>query len=101
MSFVFEQRASTIIFNLLTSIDNDKTFLIPSNICPIVIAVFLKAEKPFELVDISPKTFCINESKVLKLISEDKNKYGGLLFVRTYGIQDSFESFFKSLKDHN
>jgi len=98
---VYEQRASTILYNIFISQDNDKTFLVPSNCCPIVVAVLLKAKKKFELIDISNETLCIDENTVLSLIKNDPSKYAGILFIRSYGINQSFEDFFLSIKNVN
>lgn len=98
---LFEYRASTIIYNIITSLDNDKPFLIPSNVCPIVVATFLKAGRAIEFIDISVETLCIDEQKILSLLERSPNKYAGILFVRTYGVADSFDSFFNKIKNIN
>jgi hypothetical protein len=98
---VYEQRGSTILYNIITSINNDKPFLIPSNVCPIVISVFLKANRKFDLIDISEHSLCIDEKLVLELIKNNQSKYAGVLFVRSYGITDSFEDLFNSIKNIN
>lgn len=98
---VYEQRACTIIYNIITSIDNDKPFLIPSNLCPIVVAVFLKANRAFEFIDISNESLCIDENVVLKTIKKNPTSYAGILFVRSYGTTDSFDGFFSLVKKIN
>lgn len=98
---VYEQRASTILYNILMSLGNDKTFLVPSNVCPIVVAVLLKVKRKFELIDISNNTLCIDENRVTAMLKKDSSKYAGILFVRSYGINDSFEDFFGSIKNIN
>jgi hypothetical protein len=96
---VFERRASTILFNLLS--DVSKPFLIPANVCPIVPLIFLKANKPFEVVDISSETLCLDEGLVLRKLTEKPDHYAGILFVRTFGVLRSFERFFKGIRAIN
>jgi len=98
---IYEKRASSIIYNFLRSIDNERALLIPANICPIVVVTFLKARRKFEFVDISNQTLCMDENIVLDKIRNAPNKYAGVLFVRTYGIMSSFEYFFKQIKETN
>lgn len=98
---IFKNRASAILFDVLKSIDNNKPFILPANVCPIVVATFLKAGVNFEFVDISKKTLCINEEIILKKIKEFPNFYNGILFVRSYGTEGNFKDFFKKVKDIN
>lgn len=81
----FEQRACTVLFNLLRSYPEKGTFLLPANVCPIVPLVFFKAQRPFEFVDISLDTLCIDEQTVIERWAQPGNKPAGLLYVRTYG----------------
>lgn len=96
---ILENRASTILYNILMSIEDYKPFLMPSNVCPIVPITFLKARKAFEFVDISETTFCIDEQSVIDRLRKRPGYYGGVLFVRTYGIEGSYEYFFKQIKE--
>jgi hypothetical protein len=99
---IYHQRASTILYNILLSQgDLEKYYLIPSNVCPIVICVFLKAGKNFELVDITPDDLCIDQQEVLRRIQAHPEKYNGLLFVRTYGLECDASHFFAQIKSEN
>ncbi|MFH1940566.1 MAG: hypothetical protein ABIL68_00580 [bacterium] len=95
---LFGQRAMSILYNFLRSVRNDKPFLLPSNVCPIVPLAFLKAEKPFEFVDISLGDFCIDRRLVLERLNGEPEKYGGILFVRSYGIESNVNPFFNQIK---
>jgi len=96
---IFEPRAAAIIYNILRAYEEDKVFILPSNVCPIVPITFLKANKRFELIDISDESLCIDEEIVLTRLKQSPNKYAGVLFVRTFGTDDCFETFFKQIKD--
>lgn len=97
MKIFLERRASTVLYNFLCSIKSKGSFLLPANVCYLVPLVFMKAGCPFDLVDISPETLCINESLVLERLAT--GRYGGILFARTYGVDTPFEDFFKRVKD--
>ena len=96
---LFESRASIILYNVLTSLDKPKKFILPLNICPIVPATFLKAKIAFEFIDISLDTLCIDEKLLLDKV-HDKN-IGGILFVKTYGIELDTTQLFKDIKNIN
>jgi dTDP-4-amino-4,6-dideoxygalactose transaminase len=99
--FILENRASLILYHFLVSNNTkfkNKTFLLPANICPIVACTFFKANQKIELIDISPKTLCISEKIIKKKLSENVEKYAGLLFNYTYGNTLCFNHFFAFLK---
>jgi len=96
---LFEDRAATVLYNVLTNI-KQKKFLLPLNVCPIVPDTFLKANKEFEFVDISLTTLCMDEELVFQKIVEDKS-IDGILFVKTFGIEFDVEPFYKKIKEHN
>jgi hypothetical protein len=98
MKIAYEQRASTILFNLLKSLDHSGIFLIPANVCPIVPVTFFKAKQQFELIDISADTMCMNERVLLQKLKDNPQRYSGFLYVHTYGVQDSFEPLFQVVK---
>ncbi len=56
MKTIKPPRASAILYNLLVSQKQTKPWLLPANICPIVPITFMKADVPFEFVDISSET---------------------------------------------
>ncbi len=96
---LFEDRAATILYNILTNIPNKK-FLLPLNVCPIVPDTFLKAKKEFEFIDIELKTLCMDKDAVLNKIEKD-NSIEGVLFVKTFGIELDNEPFYKQIKKIN
>ncbi len=96
---VFENRASTILFRLLLGINNKKSFLLPANVCPIVVTTFLKAGVPFEFVDISALTLCMDEDETLHKLTRAGDRYGGVLFVRSYGTDRDVAPFFRRIKE--
>lgn len=97
---LFEARASIILYNVLKSLKTTKTFLLPLNICPIVPAIFLKAKIPFELIDISSKNLCMDEIKIYSLL-ENKREYGGILFLKTFGVEFDAEYIYKKIRKIN
>jgi len=96
---LFEDRAATVLFNILTQIPQ-KRFLLPLNICPIVPDTFIKAKKEFEFIDISMQTLCMQEDIALKRLQEDSS-IDGILFVKTFGIVFNIEPFYKKVKQLN
>ncbi|SMG46671.1 hypothetical protein [Paenibacillus aquistagni] len=98
---IFEPRASAVIYNLLNSYEGDKVFLVPANVCPIVLVTFLKAKKRFELIDISNQTLCMDEEDALRKLGNNPSKYAGVFFVRTFGVLGSFEHFYEEIKKIN
>ena len=76
---IFDVRASVILFNILVSLkkqrffSSEKYFLIPSNICPIVPAIFLKGKVNFNFLDVSLSSLCMDEDLIIERIKIDKN----------------------------
>jgi len=97
---LFRARASTILYEFLATLNKNNKFLLPLNICPIVPETFLKAGIKFEFVDININTLCMDESLALEAIKND-NTIGGVLFVKTYGIELKSEIFFNKIKNYN
>ncbi|MBK8893852.1 MAG: hypothetical protein IPN64_07280 [Propionivibrio sp.] len=91
----FEQRASTVLFNLLRSHRREGYFFLPANICPIVPITLAKAGRAFEFVDIDRKTLCMNcDGVVASWTGRRKGRPAGLLYARTYGaVFDASETF--------
>lgn len=98
MKTVWERRASTILFHLARSLQNTGTFLIPANVCPVVPALLMKAQRPFELIDIDPDTLCLDQAALLQKLQDHPQRYCGVIFVHTYGVRDSFESVFQAIR---
>ena len=96
---VTARRASAILYNLLKSIKDDRAFLLPASICPIVPLTFLKAGRAFEFVDISPDTLVMNSSETLRRLRRHRGRYAGVLFVRAYGAMFPMEELFRAIKE--
>lgn len=94
---VQEYRASKILYNFLKSQKLEKPFLIPANVCGIIPLVFHNAGIDFDFIDIQEDNLCINQQAVLN----NTDNYSGVLFVRTYGNDEDFNSFFKNIKEKN
>ena len=96
MQIVQAPRASAILYSLLLSRGDKSPWLLPANICPIVPITFLKAEVPFQFVDISPETLHMDLDQVEDLLKN--SKVGGLLYAHTYGEVSTPNEFFGSVK---
>lgn len=97
---LFENRAATVLYNVLSKLSNKNKFLLPLNICPIVPETFMKAKIEFEFIDINFDTLCIDEKLLIDKIEND-DKIGGILFVKTFGIKLDTEEIFKKIKNIN
>ena len=97
---LFEDRAATILYKVLSKIQDKKKFLLPLNICPIVPDTFVKANMPFKFIDISLDTLCMDEKEVLHTIKNDVS-IGGILFVKTFGIEIKSNNLYKKIKSIN
>jgi len=96
MQTVRAPRASTIIYSLLIHQEDQRPWLLPANICPIVPITFLKARVPFQFVDISARTLHMDLEQAEALIK--KRTFGGLLYAHTYGEASTPNEFFESIK---
>jgi hypothetical protein len=101
MQRVIAPRASTILYDLLVGMPDRHVFLLPANICPIVPLTFLKAETPFEFVDISSETFHMDLEQVQAILRRRKTEYAGLLYSHTYGDPRTPNAQFRELKLQN
>ncbi|MEH0373769.1 hypothetical protein [Vibrio mimicus] len=95
--WVTANRASRVLYNFLISLEKPICFLIPANVCPIVLATFIKAKVPYRLLDIDRKTLCI-DLKILEQYLRQSEDDFGLLFVRTFGYTQHQESDLDTLK---
>jgi len=96
---LFARRASTILYDILIARRDDRPFLLPANVCPVVPLTFLKARRPYEFVDIRKDSYCVDHEVVLEKVARNPNRYSGILFVRTYGITADPDCFFRRLKE--
>lgn len=99
MKTIQAPRASAILYNLLVSQKQTKPWLLPANICPIVPITFMKADVPFEFVDISPETLHMDLGQAEARIK--KRDVGGLLYAHTYGDESTPDDFFARAKSLN
>lgn len=96
MQIIQAPRASAIIYSLLIHSTDRRSWLLPANICPIVPITFLKAQVPFELVDISATSLQMDLHQAEALVRQ--GRFGGLLYAHTYGESSTPNSFFELLK---
>jgi len=100
MKWVFSNRASAILYNLFLSYrkkDKKIEFCLPSNICPIVPSICLKAKLKFRFVDVLKTNGCIDLKKTEKIIKNIESP--GLIYVHNLGyIDKNLGSKFKRLK---
>ncbi len=95
---IFEQRASTVLFNLLCSYPRKGVMLLPANICPIVPITLAKAGCAYEFIDINKETLCMDHDAVMKRWTDKGQKPAGILYVRTYGAVFDASATFTSVK---
>lgn len=96
MKTIQAPRASTILYQLLVSQKQKRTWLIPANICPIVPITFMKAGVLFEFVDISADGLHMDLAQAEVWIK--KQDIGGLLYAHTYGEESTPHDFFRVAK---
>lgn len=94
MKLHFAYRGAKVLYDFLVSNHLTGTFLLPANICSSVPNTFREAGCPVRFVDIDAKTFCIDEHQVLKQIHD----CAGLLAVHTYGVEQSFDAFYRQVR---
>lgn len=54
---------------------------------------------PVEYVDIEQNTWCINQQQTLQHL--ETGNYAGVLYVHTYGVEDTPHDFFRQIKNIN
>jgi hypothetical protein len=96
MKIIQAPRASAILYNLLVTRADARPWLLPANICPIVPITFLKAQVPFEFLDISAGSLHMDLEQVETRVRT--RKFGGLLYAHTYGEPSTPRDFFTLLK---
>jgi hypothetical protein len=97
MKLIQAPRASAILYNILIGRADSHPWLLPANICPIVPITFLKAQIPFEFVDISATTLHMDLAQAEDLIK--RRRFGGLLYAHTYGESSTPSEFFSTIKN--
>jgi dTDP-4-amino-4,6-dideoxygalactose transaminase len=96
MKIIQAPRASAILYNVLVAQGGIKPWLLPANICPIVPIIFMKAQVPFEFVDISASTLHMDLERVDEYVRT--HKFGGILYAHTYGEPSTPHWAFQSFK---
>lgn len=95
---VLARRASAILYNLLRSRRDERPFLLPANICPIVPAVFFEAGQAFEPIDIEEPWLELDRQACYERLRARPGGYAGVLHVRPYGSEHDPHPFFTALK---
>jgi len=99
MRTIFENRASTILYNIILSNKiNRGISILPANICPIVPATFMKAKAKFIFVDIDNNSLLISKEKLMGILKNNKT-ITSILFNHTYGVEVENQELFKNIKD--
>lgn len=89
-NIVIEYRASAILYKFLQLHKDKGLFILPVNICPIVVEVVEKAGFAPLFVDIDKKSLCIDEAIVLEKLKVLNIK--GILLNHTYGYNHDFSN---------
>jgi len=98
---IYASRASVVIYNFINSQQFLKPFILPANICPIVPAVFLKANKKMFFFDIEKDNFQMNKDNLLNVIRKYPKRFSGMLWMNGYGSEECNEDFFDKIKKIN
>lgn len=80
---VFERRASAILYNVLRTRADERPYLLPANVCPIVPDTFAAAGQAFELADIAEPWLEIDPTRCADRLRA--RRYAGVVFVHPYG----------------
>lgn len=94
---VYERRASAVLYNVLRALGQRGTFLLPANVCPVVPATFVAAERPFVLMDIAEPWLGMNVERCLAWARA--SSAAGVLYVRTYGTEIDPTPLFAALRE--
>jgi len=101
MQLVFNIRATSILYFFLLENKGNGVWMIPVNVCHLLPACFIKADCPFEIVDVDENTLAMDEEKVVQNLVKKPDKYSGILTVRNYGEDLPRSSFFSKIKKIN
>ncbi len=97
---IFEDRAATVLYQVLCKLNKVGKFLLPLNVCPIVPDTFIRANIDFDFIDISLDTLCMDEDLILNALHNDKS-IDGVLFVKTFGTNLNSDSLYQKIKSIN
>lgn len=96
---VYEQRACTVLYNLLVCHRHAGPILLPANVCPIVPMTLHKAGRPFEFIDVSLSTLCIDQEELIARWSDSREQRpAGMVYVRTFGALFDASALFDEVK---
>ncbi len=98
MLTVFETRAATVLFNLISSQPADRCYIVPANACPIVLLLVAKARRDFMIVDIDSRLLSIRRDRVLDIVSRQASRPFGLVYIRPYGTDADPSAFFREVR---
>jgi hypothetical protein len=98
MSIVLDERAARILDRLSRSLGDDRPFLLPANICPIVPETLAAAGRRLRFVDIARDAWCMDRERCLDLLERDPDGFAGIVFVRAYGVEGDEASFFSAVR---
>src|SRR4051794_9043507 len=97
---LYERRASGILYNLLRSLDGDRPFLLPANVCSDVPRTFRQAGRAFRLVDLDSENLGMDQRDCLAVVAEQPAAWAGVVYVRPYGAEvEEVDGFFRALKE--
>lgn len=100
MIFTSAHRASKVLYDYLKSVSiSNKPWILPANICDCVPQTFAEAGVLIEYVDIEQNTWCINQQQTLQHL--ETGNYAGVLYVHSYGVEDTPHDFFRKIKNIN
>lgn len=97
-------RASAVLFDFLKATlssrkKSEVRYIVPVNICPVVVWTLFRANVEPVFVDLDKDTFCIDEPQSLELLSQEKDIVG-IIFNHTYGTNYDPTEFFKKLRNN-
>lgn len=98
--FLFDNRASAVLYRFLVNRLVKKTVILPVNICTVVPAIIRKSGYDIEYVDIAAGDLCPDVEKIMRMIEGNVAAYSAVLYNYTYGIDAEPASFFKKLKEN-
>lgn len=98
MKTILAARAATILYELLVRRNDQRRFLLPANICPIVPITFFKAGVPIEFVDIRGDTLNMDMGEAEARLLQWPRDYGGVLYAHTYGDPSTPDESLSGLK---
>jgi dTDP-4-amino-4,6-dideoxygalactose transaminase len=98
LELITANRANAILYSFLTTRSKPGDhYLIPTNICPEVVLVFLKAGIKLTFLDLETENLGIDTLEIQRVLG--KEKVNGILYNHTYGNEYIPEQFLEKLKN--